>query len=246
MLEGLPITIVDLVTIGGILLFAVLASVWGFMGLVTGIGAWAGAGAAAILFYPEAQELARTHIETDLFADLAAGIGLFAGALIALLVVSAILSHLVKESALGSINRALGFVTGIALGYVIACVFLIGGILVFKEENLPRSVAEARLYPLVRAGGIALLASVPEELKTEGITTLERSRRQVDDVQRAKELYDSLNNPSQAPADGEGSGGEDTGGGSGGNGTSDGGRQGYAPDQNDGVEKLLDRIESDR
>jgi|GEM_PF-935716 membrane protein required for colicin V production len=238
MLEGLPITIVDLVTVGAILLFAVLASFWGFMGLITGIGAWVGAAAAAILFYPDAQEFARSHIETDLFADLAAGTGLFAGSLILLLVISAVLSHMVKESALGSINRALGFVSGLALGYVIACVFLIGGILVFTEEKLPNSVTEARLYPIVRAGGIALLASVPDELKTEGLSTLEKTKTQVDDATRAKELYDTLNNPkprtegssdTDAPAPDGSSGGDD---------------QGYAPDTNQELESLIN--EADR
>ncbi|MCR9220844.1 MAG: CvpA family protein [Alphaproteobacteria bacterium] len=233
MLDGLPITIVDLVAVGAVLLFAVLASFWGFMGLVTGIGAWVGAGAAAILYYPEAQEFARQHIETDLFADLAAGIGLFAGALIALLVLSAVLSHMVKESALGSINRALGFVAGAGLGYVIACVFLIGSILVFQEENLPQSVTDARLYPVVRAGGVALLSTVPEELKTEGLTTLEGARQQVDDAQRAKELYDTLNNPRppapDAPADGETA--------------PAGGEQGYAPADQQQLESLMDQVD---
>lgn len=227
MLEGLPITIVDLVAVGGVLLFAVLASFWGFMGLVTGIGAWVGAGAAAILYYPEAQEIARRYIETDLFADLAAGIGLFAGSLILLLVVSAILSHMVKESALGSINRALGFVTGLALGYAILCVFLIGGIMIFKEERLPPSVTEARLYPVVRAGGTALLDNVPESLKTDSMRTLQETQRQMDDVQRAKDLYDTLNNP--VPQD-EGANGP--------------GGKGYAPETNQELESLIN--DSDR
>lgn len=236
MLEGLPITIVDLVAVGSVLLFAVLASFWGFMGLITGIGAWIGAGAVAIVFYPQAQELARTHIETDLFADLAAGIGLFAGSLILLLVVSAVLSHMVKESALGSINRALGFVTGLALGYVILCVLLIGGIMVFKEETLPPSVTEARLYPVVRAGGQALLDGVPDSFKTESMRTLERTRQQVDDAQRAKDLYDTLNNP--APKR------EQPNGGASGAGANDGGDgKGYDPEANQELENLIDDTE---
>ncbi|MEQ8604562.1 MAG: CvpA family protein [Marivibrio sp.] len=241
MLDGLPITIVDLVVVGSILLFAVLASFWGFMGLVTGIGAWIGAGAVAILYYPQAQDLARRHIETELFADLAAGIGLFAGALILFLVVSAVLSHMVKESALGSINRALGFVSGVALGYVVACVFLIGSILVFTEEELPGSVTDARLYPLVRAGGVALLATVPDELKTEGLSTLEKTKTQVDDAQRAKELYDTLNNPKPRSGDDPAQEGAD--------GTEDAdpagasGDQGYAPAENDQLDNLLDQVD---
>lgn len=238
MLDGLPITIVDLVVVGSILLFAVLASFWGFMGLVTGIGAWIGAGAVAILYYPTAQDFARQQIETELFADLAAGIGLFAGALILFLVVSAMLSHMVKESALGSINRALGFVSGVALGYIIACVFLIGSILVFTEEELPGSVTDARLYPVVRAGGIALLATVPDELKTGGLSTLEKTKSQVDDAQRAKELYDTLNNPQPrtdetAPTEGTDEGGA----------APPSGDQGYAPDQNDQLDTLMDQVD---
>lgn len=231
MLDGLPITIADLVVVGGIVLFAVIASFWGLIGLVTGIGAWIGAGAIAILYYPEAQDLARDYIETAIFADLAAGIGLFAAALVVFLVISAILSHLVKESALGSLNRALGFVAGAALGYTMACVLLIGGILVFTEAELPSSVRDARLYPVVRAGGVALLATVPEELRTEGLNELQRAKRGVDEAERAKDLYDSLNAPS--PEGGAGS--ED--------GANGSGEHGYAPDQNDQVDDLTDRVE---
>ena len=242
MLEGLPITVVDLVLVGGILLFALIASLWGFIGLVTGIGAWVGAGAIAILYYPEAQALARGYIETEVFADLSAGIGLFAVALIVFLVISAILSHLVKESALGSLNRALGFVSGVALGYVLACVLLIGGILVMTEDKLPEPVREARLYDIVRAGGVALLSSVPEELKTEGLSSLERAKRNVDDAQRAKELYDTLNKP-RPEGDGDGRGGENGGAGDGADKESGGNSQGYTPSQNQEVEKLLDQVE---
>ncbi|HBM11589.1 MAG TPA: CvpA family protein, partial [Rhodospirillaceae bacterium] len=119
-MDSLPFTTTDLVVLGSIALFGLLAAYWGFVGLVTGIGAWVGALTVTVLGYPHAQAFAREQISQELFADIAAGAALFAGSLVILMILSSILSHVAKESPLGSINRALGFVAGLGVGYVLA------------------------------------------------------------------------------------------------------------------------------
>ena len=195
MIEGLPFTITDIVVLGGILLVGILASVWGFVGLVTGIGAWIGALVVAVIGYPHAQKIARQHIEQELFADIGSGIALFAGALIIFLVLSSILSHMTKESRLGSINRALGFVTGLALGYVLACVFLLGGIMLLGEEQLPREVKDSRSYTIVRQGGVEILEALPENVSGTILKKLEQGRELKDQVQKTEELREQILQP---------------------------------------------------
>lgn len=194
-------TLVDICVVGGIVLFALISGFWGFVGLAAGIGSWAGAVAIAVLFYPEAQELTRSMIDTTLFADIAAGAGLFAGSLVVLLILGSILSGSVRKSALGPVNRALGFAAGLGVGYLIACIMLIGGILLLTEDGLPRSVSESRSYAFVRAGGVALISTMPEHARTDAMKALGAARDGMNEASRTKELYDKLNAPKPKAAD---------------------------------------------
>ena len=187
-MDGLPFSTTDLVVLAGIGLFGLLATFWGFVGLVTGIGAWVGALAITILGYPTAQAFARQHIEQELFADVGAGAGLFATSLIVLMALSAALSHVVKESALGSINRALGFVSGVGVGYVIACAVLLGSVMLFNESGIPVEVRESRSYQLVRVGGVSILEALPEEAGGYILSKLEQGKRTVDVIETIQQL----------------------------------------------------------
>jgi hypothetical protein len=80
---------------------------------------------------------------------------------------------------------------------------------------------------------------MPDELKTESLRTMERTRQQIDDAKRAKDLYDTLNNPKprgDEPARESGANGGAT------QGNSE--EQGYAPEANRELESLID--EADR
>jgi membrane protein required for colicin V production len=203
-MENLPFTVTDIVVLAGIGLFGLLAAFWGFVGLVTGIGAWVGALAITVVGYPHAQAFAREQIQQELFADIAAGAGLFAGALVLLMIVSSLLSHLAKESPLGSINRALGFVAGLLVGYLICCALLLGAVLIFDEESIPETVRDSRSYELVRAGGVTILEALPEDVGGYILEKLNQTRG-------AAEVYEDIQNLRQQPAVGgdapEGDGG---------------------------------------
>lgn len=187
-MDGLPFSTTDLVVLGGIGLVGLMGAFWGFVGLVTGIGAWVGALAITVLGYPRAQEFARTQIEQELFADVGAGVALFAGSLIIFMALSAALSHVVKESALGSINRALGFVSGVGVGYVICCALLLGAVLLFEEGGIAPEIRDSRSYELVRAGGVAILEVLPEDTGSYILSKLEQGRQSIDALETLQQL----------------------------------------------------------
>ncbi len=216
-MDSLPFTVTDMVVLGGIALFGLLAAYWGFVGLVTGIGAWVGALAVTILGYPHAQTFAREQISQELFADIAAGAGLFAGSLVILMIVSSILSHVAKESPLGSINRALGFVAGIGVGYVICCAILLGAVLIFEESSIPDTVRDSRSYKLVRAGGVTLLETMPKDVGGYILEKLETGRAAVSTVEDAQRIL-------QPPVESGKTSGE----------------AGYSPAANDGLQNVID------
>ncbi|MDW3207145.1 MAG: CvpA family protein [Alphaproteobacteria bacterium] len=216
-MEDLPFTVTDMIVLGGIALFGLLAAFWGFVGLVTGIGAWVGALAVTILGYPHAQAFAREQIEQELFADIAAGAGLFAGSLVLLMIVSSVLSHVAKESPLGSVNRALGFVAGLGVGYLVCCAVLVGSVLIFDEGSIPESVRESRSYELVRAGGVQILEALPQDVGGYILQKLEQGRQTVNTIEGLKDVM-------QPPVE---------------SGTS-GGDAGYTPETNQGIQQVID------
>ncbi|MEQ8443212.1 MAG: CvpA family protein [Alphaproteobacteria bacterium] len=220
-MENLPFSTTDLVVLGGIILFGVLAAFWGFVGLVTGIGAWVGALVVTVVGYPHAQAFAREHIEQALFADIAAGAGLFAGSLVVLMIVSSLLSNAAKESPLGSVNRALGFVAGLGVGYVTACAVLLGAIVVFEEESIPDTVRDSRSYELVRIGGVSILRAMPDDLGGYILEKLEQGRQAVDTVEDLQRVMQ----PDVMDTSG----------------TRDGG---YSQEQNDSLQQVIDTSET--
>ena len=207
MIEGLPVTVADIVVVGGILLFGLLSAFWGFVGLVTGIGAWAGAAVVTLTFYEPVSDFARTQIEEVWLADIAAGGGLFIGSLIVFMVLSAMISSRIEGSKFGSINRALGLIAGLAIGYGAAAVFLLAAIWLFEEEGLPRSVKEARAYDAVRAGSIMILDKSPKGLQERVRAVLDEGRDAAGEAKKLKDFMDAV----ESPNPGADSGGENSG-----------------------------------
>lgn len=207
MIEGLPVTIADIVVVGGILLFGLLSAFWGFVGLVTGIGAWAGAAIVTLNFYEDVSTIARQEISEVWVADMVAGGGLFIGSLIIFMILSAIISSKIEEGALGSINRALGLITGLAIGYGAAAVMLLAAIWLFEEKGLPRSVKEARAYDAVRAGSMLILDKSPQGLQDRVRSALEQGRDAAGEAAKLKKFMDAVENPDPSGQ----SGGENSG-----------------------------------
>ena len=220
-MENLPFSTTDLVILGGIGLIGILGTYWGFVGLVTGIGAWVGAMTVTILGYPHAQAFAREQIAQELFADIAAGAGLFAGSLVILMIASSVLSHIAKESRLGSINRALGFVAGLCLGYLICCSVLLASLLVFEENSIPERVRDSRSYAIVRAGGIGIMRALPEDIGGYVLEKLEKGRQALDAVEGVRNLM-------QPPVERSDTGGE----------------TGYTVEDNEGLQNVIDSSDS--
>ena len=96
-----------------------------------------------------------------MFADIAAGAALFLVALVVLSLVARALSHRVKTSALGALDRALGFLFGLARGALVAVLAFIVFLLAVPPKDRPDWVLKARTTPLMGAGAHFLVAALP-------------------------------------------------------------------------------------
>ncbi len=151
----------DLAVAALLLVSAGFAYFRGFVHEVLSITGWIGAAAAAVYGFPYAKPYFRQMIANPLFADIAAGAALFLVALVILSLLARALSHRVKTSALGALDRALGFLFGLARGGLIAILAFIVYLLAVPAKDRPDWVLKARTAPLMGAGAHFLVSALP-------------------------------------------------------------------------------------
>lgn len=165
---GLPINIFDAGVIGVLLLSAIFAYTRGFVHEVLAVAGWVGAIFATIYGFPFLKPYFRSVIAVELFADLAAGVVIFVVALVVLSMLTRTISGRVQNSALNSIDRALGFLFGLARGAVIVCIAYLGLELMMPKEEQPDWVKNARSLQLIEPGARILTALVPDRSGEKG------------------------------------------------------------------------------
>ncbi len=123
----------------------------GFTREILSLLAWAGAAAAAYALFPLLRPVGNMYISPGWLADGASAMGIFLPSLLLLWMLSSNLSHRVKTSAIGALDRTLGFVFGLGRGVVLVAILFLGlGWLIPMEPEPPAWVAGARTLPLVK------------------------------------------------------------------------------------------------
>jgi len=141
-----------------------LAMVRGLVREVFAIASWVIAAGVTLYAYPLLLPYAKQHIANDTFAMAATVGALF---LITLLVVSIItvrISDLVLDSRIGALDRTLGFLFGLARGFLIMVVaFLFFNWLVQNEQGQPDWIRDARSRVVLQSAGDWLISILPED-----------------------------------------------------------------------------------
>jgi membrane protein required for colicin V production len=150
--SSLPVNIVDLIVIAVLLLSALLALFRGFVKEILSILGWIIALAVTYFAFPVARDIARSYIESGIFADIAAGAGLFLPTLILCSLATHWVSEQVRASAVSAIDRSLGFLFGLARGAVIVVVAWWVVDHLIPEPTQPAWLQQARTHDLAKAG----------------------------------------------------------------------------------------------
>lgn len=195
-LEDLPIGIVDLVVIAIVLISGLFAYFRGFVKEVLSILSWVGAGAATIYLYTYAIPYAAKLVATEPFTTILASVAVFIAALIALSIVSSIISGSIRESGAGPIDKALGFVFGLARGAIVVSLLYIGMTWVWNEDEFPEMIAEAKALPAAKFGADFLISIAPQDIRDRARSAEDEAKRTIEQGAQAQKIYESLNNPS--------------------------------------------------
>jgi membrane protein required for colicin V production len=159
-------TWVDGVVLAVLLLSAGLAYFRGMVREVLGVGAWLGAAVAGLAAGPSVTPMVAGHVQPDW---LASGVAVGAVFLVVLIVLKILIHWIaghVQRSALGGVDRALGFVFGLARGaFIVVLAYIVGGLAMPAMERWPEPVRQARSLPLAADGARWIVETLPPEFR---------------------------------------------------------------------------------
>jgi membrane protein required for colicin V production len=153
----------DLGVIVIVLISAFLSMVRGFTREVLAIGSWVAAAAAAYFFYPYLMPYASPYIHKEVVAQAVCAAAVFFVTLIIVSTVTVRVSDAILDSKIGALDRSLGFLFGVARGFLLAVVaFAIFNWLVADKQQ-PQWVKDAKTRPILTATADRVIQMLPED-----------------------------------------------------------------------------------
>ena len=170
----MPITILDIVLLGVMLVSALLAMIRGFMREILSIAAWVIAAGATLYAYAKLLPTAKTYFNNDI---VAAGVVIGGTFLLTLIIVSIVtvrFSDMVLDSRIGALDRTLGFLFGLARGLLIVVVAFLFFVWLVPSKTQPGWVANAKSKVVLQSTGDWLMSMLPDDPES---TILKRFKR---------------------------------------------------------------------
>ncbi|MGH6877572.1 MAG: CvpA family protein [Rhizomicrobium sp.] len=153
---------VDILVAGVIIVSTIMAVVRGFVRETLSILAWAAAAFAAVWFGPAVTSLLRPHISTPFAAPLLAYAGVFFIMLIPLAFASYRISHKVRHSRIGILDRGLGVPFGIVRGLALVGIAYLAVSLIIPRDQQPVWLTGARLLPVLQYSSGMMSSLIPD------------------------------------------------------------------------------------
>ena len=160
----MPITWLDMLLLGIMLISGLLAMIRGFIREILSIAAWAGAAAATVLLYGPLLPIAKANISSDMVASGVVIGGVF---LLTLLIVSSVtvrISDKVLDSRIGALDRTLGFLFGLGRGLIIVVVAFLFFAWLVPPAKQPDGVRNAKSLEVLNKTGEWLQALLPQDM----------------------------------------------------------------------------------
>jgi len=174
----MPITLLDVILIGVMLISAILAMIRGFMREVLSIAAWAIAALVTLYSYGKLLQYAKAYVNNDIIATVAVVAGTFLLTLLVVSVATVRFSDMVLDSRVGALDRTLGFLFGLARVLIIVVVAFLFFVWLVPSKTQPSWVANAKSKVLLQSTGDWLMSMLPDDPES---TILKRFKKPVPD-----------------------------------------------------------------
>lgn len=159
----MPVTILDLVLLGVMLISGLLAMVRGFMREILSIAAWGAAALVTLYAYSKLLPTAESYFNNKTVATVAVVGGVFIGTLIVVSIITVRISDMILDSRIGALDRTLGFLFGLGRGLLIVVVAFLFFNWLVPDKQRPDWVTNAKSRVVLDSTGNWLMALLPDD-----------------------------------------------------------------------------------
>lgn len=167
----------DLGLIVVVLISALLSMLRGFTREVLAIASWVAAAAAAYYFHPLLLPYVRPYISKPTFALGVAAALVFFVTLIVVSIITVKLSDVILDSKIGALDRSLGFLFGLARGYLLCVIAFVFFAWLVPAKSYPVWVQNSKTKGWLEATGASIESMLPDNLDSEISNMLEREKK---------------------------------------------------------------------
>jgi len=191
---SLPITLLDVILLGVMLISALLAMIRGFMREILSIVAWVVAAVVTILSYSRLVPLAKETFKTwpDMVVTVVVVAGVFLLTLLIVSVITVRFSDMVLDSRVGALDRTLGFLFGLARGLIIMAVAYWFFSFLVPDRGQPTWVRDAKSRLVLQNTSDWLVSMSPD---LEELYTRYKKKRQENESTETPEQRGSIDGP---------------------------------------------------
>jgi membrane protein required for colicin V production len=180
----MPVTLLDIILIGVMLISALLAMIRGFMREILSIAAWVIAALATLYAFSKLLPLAKSYFNNDIVAYAIVLGGTFLGTLLIVSVITVRFSDMVLDSRVGALDRTMGFLFGLARGLIIVVVAFLFFAWLVPDRSQPEWVRSAKSRVVLQGTGDWLMSMLPEDLDATISKRFKKPKPDEDEPQR--------------------------------------------------------------
>src|SRR5437588_12926461 len=158
----MPITLLDIILLGVMLISALLAMIRGFMREVLSIASWIIAAGVTLYSYSKLLPFAKSYFNNDIVAAAVVVGGVFLGTLIIVSIITVKISDMVLDSRVGALDRTLGFLFGLARGLIIVVVAFLFFAWLVSDRSQSQWVRSAKSKAVLQATGQWPMSMLPD------------------------------------------------------------------------------------
>jgi membrane protein required for colicin V production len=172
----MPITLLDIILIGVMLVSALLAMIRGFMREVLSITAWIIAAGVTLYAYAKLLPFAKSYFNNDIVAAGVVVGGVFLGTLLLVSIVTVRFSDMVLDSRVGALDRTLGFLFGLGRGLIIVVVAFLFFAWLVPDRSQPEWVRSAKSRVVLQGTGDWLMSMLPDDPESTILRRLKKPK----------------------------------------------------------------------
>jgi membrane protein required for colicin V production len=172
----MPITLLDIILLGVMLISALLAMIRGFMREVLSIASWIIAAGVTLYSYSKLLPFAKSYFNNDIVAAAVVVGGVFLSTLIIVSIITVRFSDMVLDSRVGALDRTLGFLFGLARGLVIVVVAFLFFAWLVPERSQPEWVRSAKSRVVLQGTGDWLMSMLPDDPESTILKRLKKPK----------------------------------------------------------------------